>query len=316
MNYKHNFTRFAWFNLVYLIVVILWGAWVRITKSGAGCGAHWPTCNGEIIPLSPAIETLIEFTHRLSSGLSLPFVLILLFWAYRIFPKGHRVRWTVLGTLFFLLSEAALGAGLVKFELVADNASLARALTASLHLINTFTLSAFAALTAWWSQSDKLVKWSNPATSWLIIGLLAILLSSMMGAITALGDTLFPTQVFLKQGLWAHLQENLSSSTHFLVQLRIVHPFIAVLTGFYLIFTSQIVHEKIFARKEHQGALLLTSLVALQLLLGGLNIMLSAPGWAQILHLLLATLIWLGTLLYLVSCAEASFESSMQTSVH
>src|SRR5690606_230459 len=136
-----KFVRYAWFVTVYRLGIILRGAWVRITHSGAGCGDHWPTCNGEVIPFAPSTETMIEYIHRLTSGLSLPMVIVLIVWAFRLFPRGHRVRKATIGTLFFLLTEAAVGAGLVKFELVADNASVARAITASFHLVNTFILT-------------------------------------------------------------------------------------------------------------------------------------------------------------------------------
>src|SRR5690606_8937667 len=39
---------FAWGTLAYNLAVIVWGAYVRATGSGAGCGSHWPLCNGEV----------------------------------------------------------------------------------------------------------------------------------------------------------------------------------------------------------------------------------------------------------------------------
>lgn len=293
---NRRFATFAWLIVAYLAVVILWGAWVRISGSGAGCGAHWPDCNGQVIPLNPTLKTFTEFFHRLTSGLSLPLVLVMLGWALKAFPKGHPTRMASVGTLIFLLSEAALGAGLVKFELVADNASVARAVTASLHLINTFTLSAFAALAAWWAQTGRLPQWQprESASRWLLPGLAGLLLTAMSGAVTALGDTLFPTT------LGAHLAE--TASTHFLVQLRIVHPVLAVATGTYLIFALQRLGD---ARPELRGAMALSGLLAVQLLAGLLNVVLAAPGWMQLLHLGLALSVWLGCLLYWIQTQDA-----------
>jgi protoheme IX farnesyltransferase len=85
-------SRYAWGVLVWNVLVALWGAYVRATGSGAGCGAHWPTCNGEIIPRAPQVETLIEFTHRATSGLAFLAVLALLILALRTLPKGHPAR--------------------------------------------------------------------------------------------------------------------------------------------------------------------------------------------------------------------------------
>ncbi len=299
-----KFGYYAWFIVGYLALVILWGAWVRISGSGAGCGAHWPTCNGEIIPVNPAWETVIEFIHRVTSGLSLPLVIGLVITAYRRFPKGHGVRWASVGTLVFLLSEAALGAGLVKFELVAENTSIARAVTASFHLVNTFILSAFASLCAWWGSygfPNFRSKRSQPSVL-VGIGLFALLITAMSGAITALGDTLFPTQVFIEQGLLPHLQENLDSSTHFLVQLRIFHPIIAILSGVYLLGLMPWLSDQRSDLKR--PCLQVSALVICQILLGLINIVLAAPAWIQIAHLLLALGLWISTILLWIQVLE------------
>lgn len=296
MSSSSRFTRYAWFVLGYLVLVILWGAWVRISGSGAGCGAHWPTCNGVVVPLNPTLETLIEYTHRLTSGLSLPFVFVLVAWAFKRFPAGAGVRGATLGTLFFLLTEAALGAGLVKFELVAGDTSVARAITASFHLINTFALGAFSALAAWWSLpqhrgQDFKPRLKSQGTAWLGPAFVALILTSMSGAITALGDTLFPTSVFTEQGLVAHVAEQVSATTHFLVQLRIVHPIVAVLTSVYLLFALPQIQGFDGHRQWASG------LVVTQVAFGFLNILLAAPAWMQLVHLLMALGVWLSVFL-------------------
>ena len=144
--------RFAWALLGYEILVVAWGAYVRATGSGAGCGRHWPTCNGEILPRAPRIETLIEMSHRLSSGGALIGTLVLFVWAVRVYPRGHRVRRGAGVTTLLMVAEALIGAALVLFELVAHDASMKRALSISLHLINTFLLLASTATTAWWAS--------------------------------------------------------------------------------------------------------------------------------------------------------------------
>ena len=135
-----RFAKYTWITLVTNFVVILWGAFVRATGSGAGCGEHWPTCNGEVIPRPEAIETMIEFTHRLTSGVALIMTVALVVWAVRLFERGHRVRKAAWTTLAFMLAEAALGAGLVLFGLVADDDSVARAVVMCMHLLNTLFL--------------------------------------------------------------------------------------------------------------------------------------------------------------------------------
>src|SRR5690606_27100055 len=123
--------------------------------SGAGCGSHWPLCNGVVLPRAPAIETIIEFTHRITSGLALVAVVVMLVWAYRKFAPGHRVRRGAVVVVVFMVMEALLGAGLVLFELVAHNASMTRAFSMIAHLLNTFLLIGAISVTAWWASGGR-----------------------------------------------------------------------------------------------------------------------------------------------------------------
>ena len=144
--------RYAWLVLLYNLAVIAWGAYVRATGSGAGCGAHWPLCNGEVLVRPQTVEMLIEFSHRATSGLALISVVVMFFWAKRLSPPGHPVRLGANLSLGFMLSEAALGAGLVLFQLVADDASVARAFAVAAHLLNTFLLLAALTLSVFWAS--------------------------------------------------------------------------------------------------------------------------------------------------------------------
>jgi heme A synthase len=123
------FERLAWVVLIYGVLVIVWGAVVRATGSGAGCGAHWPLCNGDVVPLAPALATVIEFIHRSTSGVILILTALLVWAAFRTFPAGHAARRAAIWSMVFVLIEAAVGAGIVLLRLVQDNASLLRAAT-------------------------------------------------------------------------------------------------------------------------------------------------------------------------------------------
>src|SRR5690606_29028870 len=153
-----RFAAFAWGVLAYNLLVVLWGAWVRVTGSGAGCGSHWPLCNGEVVPRSAGVETLVEFTHRLTSGVALLAVVALLLWAVRAYPAGHPVRRGARLSMGFMILEALVGGGLVLLELVADNASMARAYWMVAHLVNPFLLLGVLALTAWWAWGGAEVR--------------------------------------------------------------------------------------------------------------------------------------------------------------
>ena len=227
------FSRYAWGVLLANLLVALFGAFVRATGAGAGCGAHWPTCNGEILPRAPQVETLIEFTHRATSGLAFLSVLVLFLWALRAFPKGHPARFGAGLALLFMVTESLVGASLVLFGWTAKNASAARAVVQMVHLANTYLLLAALALTAWWASEGAPLRLRGqgavgPA---LLLGLFALLFLGMSGAVTALGDLLFPVRSTLEA-----LERSLTPGEHFLVRLRVLHPLIAVSVGLYVVF--------------------------------------------------------------------------------
>ncbi|MFL7894051.1 MAG: COX15/CtaA family protein [Anaerolineales bacterium] len=290
-----RFAKYAWFVLIFNLGVILWGAYVRATGSGAGCGSHWPLCNGEVIPRSDQIETLVEFTHRLSSGVAFLLVAGMLVWAWRIYPKGHRVRRGAIFSMFFMITEALVGAGLVLFELVAEDTSTARALSISVHLVNTFVLLACITLTAWWATGGNAVKinWANLHIWLLLVGLAGVLVLGMSGALTALGDTLFPVS-----SIGEGISQDFSSTAHFLIRLRILHPTIAVFVAVYLIFMTNWINARVPKRFNKQLGWVLISLLVLQLLAGIVNVLLLAPVWIQMLHLLISDLVWISLVLF------------------
>lgn len=290
--------RMASVQIMYLLLVIVFGAWVRASGSGAGCGSHWPLCNGELVPADPGTATLIEYSHRLSSGLTLPLSLLVFWLLIRQAPSGHRARRAAFGTVLMVIVEGLVGAGLVLLGHVADNLSVYRAVSMSLHLLSTFTLMAFATLTWHWSRDLRHLPEKHsglqlsPALPWS--GLLALLLLGISGAVTALGDTLFP--VSEPGDAWAM---GMMGKSHLFVQLRIWHPFLAVAVGAWLIFLARHFAAKI--PKVRALAAGLTWLILLQLCLGYLNIWLMAPVWLQLLHLLIAELIWISYILLLSS---------------
>jgi len=290
-----RFAKYAWFVLAFNLGVIMWGAYVRATGSGAGCGSHWPLCNGEVIPRTDQIETIVEFSHRLSSGNAFFLVVGMLIWAWRIFPQRHRVRTGAILSMVFMITEALVGAGLVLFELVADNTSSARALSISVHLVNTFILLACIALTAWWASGGKIIaiRWGEIVVWLLLIGFTGVLILGMSGALTALGDTLFPVDSF-EEGF----RQDFSSTAHILVRLRILHPTFAVVVAVYLIFVINWISSRISLEKNRQIGWVLISLMVVQLLAGLANVFLLAPVWMQMVHLLLSDLVWISLVLY------------------
>lgn len=301
-----GFAGYAWGVLGYNVAVVLWGAYVRATGSGAGCGNHWPLCNGEIAPHSPSTAMLIEFSHRASSGLDGPLVLLLLLWAFRAFPKGHPARLGAALSGVFLVTEALLGAALVKLGHVANNASPMRAYSDSAHLVNTLTLLACLTLTAWWGSGRPAVL-VHGRDGWLAgISLAVVVVLGISGAITALGDTLFPVH-----SLSAGFAQDLDPAANIFLRLRIFHPMIAAGAAAWLAFYAA---GAGFARPAVRPfAWAVGGLLVAQLGAGVVNLALLAPVWMQILHLLLADLLWIALVLLCATSLSGAGASACQS---
>ena len=307
---KNRYIKFAWFTLAFTLAVILWGAFVRATGSGAGCGSHWPLCNGEVVPHSPQVETIIELTHRVTSAIDGLLVIGLLVWGFRLYPKGHIVRLGAVLSFILIITEGAAGAGLVLFELVADNTSVARAVAAAIHLVNTFLLVAAITLTAFWASGGQRFRLRNQGSvGWMLwIGFIGFLLLGASGAITALGDTLYPAES-LAEGI----RQDFSPTANFLVQLRVWHPVIAIVLGVYLIFSGSLISEKRPSSLTKRYVNYLKIIFGLQFVGGVINLLLLAPIWMQLVHLLLADLTWI--VYILLSAIALADEEVVETAV-
>ena len=282
--------RFSWAVLIYFVAVILWGALVRATGSGAGCGDHWPLCNGTVMQHSPRVDTIIEFTHRITSGLSFFSAVGLLIWTYAGTVRGHLARATAVATVAFTLIEAILGALLVKLGLTAQSQSPLRPPYLALHLANTLLLLAALTLTAHFLSRKHGYLRSDIAIVAPIgasVSILVVLFVGVTGSLAALGDTLFPAS-----SLAAALTQDFAVGSAWLVRWRWTHPTIAFLASIFLIWLL----VRAAQRSAHWDNRLLSALVlvllAAQYVLGVLDVVLLAPVWLQIAHLLGADALW------------------------
>lgn len=285
---RDAFTRFAWVVLAFNILVVLWGAFVRATGSGAGCGDHWPLCDGEVIPQSPTVHKLIEFTHRATSGIDGILVFVMLAWAFRKFSKGSPVRLGAVLAAVFVVSEGLIGAGLVLLKQVAKNAS---GYWSTAHQLNTLALVGAVALTVWWSTGRRRLTARSPHLTTVLVSLSAVALLAVSGVIAALGNTLFPAA-----SLAAGVAQDLDSASHIFLRLRVFHPVIALCTAVWLLYV---------ARQAGRRAWAMVGILGAQLVLGLVNLLLLAPVWAQILHLLLADLLWVSLVFLSAELLEA-----------
>ncbi len=289
------FVRLAWFTLAITVGVILWGAFVRATGSGAGCGSHWPTCNGEIVPRAPQTATVIEYVHRATSGVALLLVVLLAVRAAAAFERGAPARAAAFASLGLMLTEAGIGAAVVLLKYVAQDRSAARAVWVAVHLGNTFLLAASLALAAWWGGGRGGLRLrGRGALAWpLGASLGALLLVGAAGAVTALGDTLFPA-ASLAEGV----RVDLAPAAHFLVRLRVWHPLLGVAAAAFVLWTANRVASLRRSGRVRSLRRVLVGLLAAQVAGGLLNLGLLAPTWMQLVHLLLADALWVALVLF------------------
>lgn len=275
--------------LAVTVGAVLFGAVVRITGSGAGCGQHWPTCQGEVAHLPQTVEAAIELTHRVTSAGAGLLAFAVAWPAFRLYPKAHPVRWALGVACAFMVVEGLIGMLIVRGGLVGENASVGRALFVPLHLVSTSVLTGAVALAARWSARGLPSTPMDDVVSRRLValGLGGILLVSAFGAVTALGDTLYPAAAPFSGALGS------DTATHFLERLRVVHPLVAVVVAAFLFTALPRVRDRNRSQEISRWVTLSLTATAVQMLLGLVNVLLGAPGWMQVLHLLVACLLWI-----------------------
>ena len=295
-----GFAKFAWFVLVYNIVVILWGVFLRASKSGDGCGQHWLTCHGEVIPSAPQLKTIIEFSHRITTALDGFVVIGLLIWAIWRWKSGksgqnNLVLKMAFGSFIFVIVEGLLGAGLVLTGNTAENLTISRPFWMAAHLITTLILLTFLTLTAWFASGGKsfALNVKPKIRLLLLLGVFGFLLVGMSGSIAALSSMIFPSET-LTEGI----TKDFAATSNILLRLRVSHPILSILTSVYLIFLAGWLRKK----SENNADVLrwsnvLTILILLQIGFGALTLLTLAPILMQLGHLFLADAVWISFVL-------------------
>ncbi|MEA3503052.1 MAG: COX15/CtaA family protein [Actinomycetota bacterium] len=294
---RRKYRTLAWSVLIFNVGVVLGGAIVRATGSGDGCGESWPLCTDRIIPANPGVETVIEFSHRITSALALFGVIALFMFAVRLYEKGNRVRNAAAASLALLLFESVLGALLIIFGWVDQDASIGRIIVVPIHLLNTYILIGALTFTAWWSSGNpgptKPVDARQRRS--LILGALGILLIGAIGALNALSDSLYPAESF-----FSGVAEEFSSEAPWLLQVRILHPIVAIAVGLGVAYVAMRLAATATGRTKRFGAAV-GGLILLQFLVGLVNVMLAAPLETQVIHLAIADTIWIVYLIFSAS---------------
>jgi cytochrome c oxidase assembly protein subunit 15 len=281
-------TRFAWAIVAYNVLVILWGDVVSATGSGNGCGDHWPLCNGSVTPHWHALASVIEFAHRATAAIDTIAILGLLAWTWRATVARHLGRFWIAAAVFFTFTEGLLGALIVKLQLTTTNHSPMRAAFFSLHLANTLFLLAALTLTAHFlgrsvGRMRGSVQVSFGWGSGVALG--TTLLVGVSGSLAALADTLYPATT-----LRAALAQDINPNSPWMLHLRWAHPALALLAGAAIV---ALVVRPLVRGVHVKGGGLVLGLLGMQIVLGILDVLLLAPVWLQVVHLLGADCLWI-----------------------
>ena len=292
MTPRVSYTVAAWAILAFTLFVVLWGGFVSASGAGDGCGDDWPLCGELLSPSAGATaadtaDTLVEFTHRATSGLALLAVAGLAVWSRRRFPAGHRARWWAALSLAFMVVESLIGAALVLFQWVDMNVSLARALVQPVHLANTYFLMGALACAAWWSGPRRPAATLDPGRPDRLVAaaLGGLIVVSAFGTAASLASTVFPSESFLDG-----VRGDFAGGAHYLIRLRVWHPVAVVAFGAYLVWLGRRLRRML---PEPAPLFAVAGVFAAELTVGVLDAVLLAPIALQMAHLFLAHALWL-----------------------
>ena len=305
----YRVAKFAWFVLGFNILVILWGVFLRASKSGDGCGQHWLTCQGEVIPSAPELKTVIEFSHRVSSSMAGILVIVLFVWVFwrwrmRNNKQNRLVVKCALWSFIFVVIEGLVGAGLVLTGNTAETLTPERPLWMAGHLINTFVMLAFLTLTARYASGGRPIYFQaeRKYLTALAIGGAAIFVVGISGSIAALSSMIFS---FVPIG--EDVARDFSPTSNIFLRLRLLHPITAILTSVFLIFlTGWIAKQAGGNRIVVRWSNVLSILILAQVAFGAVTLLTHAPIAMQVGHLLFADAIWISYVLF--SAAFLSLE--------
>ncbi|MGD9562107.1 MAG: heme A synthase [Pyrinomonadaceae bacterium] len=295
-----RFAKFAWFVLGYNLLVILWGVFLRASRSGDGCGQHWLTCGGEVVPSAPELKTVIEFSHRITSALDGLIVIALLVWAVLLWRRSRdRISLYVLklaaASFVFVLIEGAIGAGLVLTGNTAETLTPARPFWMAAHLLNTLVLLMLLTITAWSATSGCRpgIRGNWDILKWILAAAVLMFVVGISGSVAALSSMIFPSGT-ISEGI----SKDFSATSHMLLRLRPLHPILAVASAIFLLtWTGWLKRRFSDSRRVGRWANAVAVLVVIQVGFGAMTLLTLGPILMQLGHLLLADAVWIALVL-------------------
>jgi heme o synthase len=316
-----SYKRFATGSIILLFLtvsVIVFGAFVRASLSGDGCGTGWPMCENTIVPVGAQLKTYIEASHRISTEVLWLLVVGFMVWAYRLFPKGHAARKASLGAFIFTTVSGLIGAILVIFKLVTHDTSLARAITMPMHLLNTFALMASMALMVHFARGGRVPSFGGhgglaSSFKWTMGAFFAL---GMTGAVSAMGKTAYATKLASANTFMERVQMHVGSEASPILKGGLLHPLMAMAAGLLLLLTCRLAMDQRRGNEhvENWGRWTIW-LYVIQMGFGIMNLVASAPVWMQLTHLAIALGNWVALVMLAVYTMPKQLEEAGQGDV-
>jgi heme A synthase len=278
--------RFAYLALLLGFAQIIFGAIVRITGSGLGCGDHWPDCYGSFTPSGNAPNLLVEISHRYgAAALSLAIIaLAISAWMKRgergVSGTGGVLRPSLLAVLLVVIA-ALFGAVTVKMELnpwvVATHLAIAMSLLAVL-VVGVIRAGGLGApgISA---RSDRTLRSARAAVGLTFVALVfgALTANTPGGAVACQG---FPwCRVIAEHGMPLWIQ-----ATHRIVAFLLLGHLIGIGVG---------VRRRAEAGPIKAAASSALAIIVLQVLVAAAMVEMHLPPSLRSLHQALGTGLWI-----------------------
>ena len=304
----NNVRRLSYVALVIAFAQIVFGAIVRITGSGWGCGEHWPKCAGYWVPPLERPDLIIEVSHRyLALGVTLAtLALALVAWRRRdeigVAGRGGPLRPAVAA---FLVVIATALLGMVTIKLRLNPIVIVLHLALAMTLLATIVAAAirsggFGAPRAVLLATGDASR-SAAARSWrvargaLVVAFVVLLLGALTANLGAAGACLgFPNcRVY-------------SSPNRGLVHLQLTHRVFALLLALHVLGAAMMIRRRAVAPVVKRAVFVALGAVVLQILVAASLVEMRLPPVLQSLHQAVGTLVWIAVVVWALLAHRAA----------
>ena len=285
--------------LVLAFAQIVFGAIVRITGSGMGCGDHWPKCLGQWFPPHDRVDLIIEITHRyIAFALSIVILALVIAAFLRrndagVGGRGGVLRPAIIAGVLVVIA-ALLGAVTVKLAL--NPLVIAAHLTIAMSLLATLALTLARAGGLWMSADLKGTTGRSFRAARFAVVL--ALLTIVFGALTAN----YPDAAVACPGFpWCSDYMIYGPA----IGIHVTHRILAFLLFGHLLGMAIATGRRKEPAVIHRAALAAFAAAVIQVIVAGAMITMQFPPVFRSLHQAFGTLVWLAVVILAILSSRA-----------